>query len=77
MAGHWIRSADVGRVLRAAAQPRRPSLWARLWAAWLVEATGWQKHSIRGWISTANKKGHQIELQKDEHGKRYVALAGK
>ena len=38
-----------------------------------MEATGWQRHSIRGFISTASKK-RGIESVKDEAGQRRYRL---
>ena len=42
----------------------------------LQEATGWQAHSIRGFLSTANKRGTKIASAKREDGQRvYSAQA--
>lgn len=39
----------------------------------LMTATGWQKHSVRGFISTFGKK-HTIESTKNDAGERCYAL---
>jgi hypothetical protein len=36
----------------------------------IMEATGWQKHTVRGFISIANKGGANIESSKSEAGTR-------
>jgi hypothetical protein len=42
----------------------------------LMEATGWQAHSVRGFIATLGKKGTAIESFKSEAGERtYKAKA--
>jgi hypothetical protein len=41
----------------------------------IVKATDWQKHSIRGFLSTAAKKhGHKIESTKTEAGDRVYQI---
>ena len=41
----------------------------------IMEATGWQKHTIRGFISIANKGGAKIESSKSEAGARTYKAA--
>jgi hypothetical protein len=42
----------------------------------IVTATGWQAHSVRGFISTAgNKHGIKIESAKNELGGRFYRIA--
>ena len=42
----------------------------------IMEATGWQAHSVRGFISTAGKKpGVRIESQKNDTGARLYRIA--
>lgn len=42
----------------------------------LIQATGWQKHSLRGAISTlASKGGHKIESFKTDAGERAYRIA--
>jgi hypothetical protein len=36
----------------------------------IMKATGWQAHSVRGFISTAKKRGIKIESVKNERGER-------
>lgn len=36
----------------------------------IMSATSWQAHSVRGWISTAGKKGTKIESSKNAAGER-------
>jgi hypothetical protein len=45
----------------------------------LMEATGWQKHSVRGFIAGTLKKklGATVESTKDAAGERRYAIAGK
>jgi hypothetical protein len=40
----------------------------------IMTATGWQKHSVRGWISTAGKK-RTIESSKNAAGERTCCIA--
>ena len=40
----------------------------------LCEATSWQKHSVRGAISTLKSKGHVIVSSKDNDGSRKYTL---
>lgn len=40
----------------------------------LCEATSWQKHSVRGAISTLKSKGHNIASSKDSDGSRKYTL---
>ena len=41
----------------------------------IMEATGWQAHSVRGFISTAGKKhGIEIESSKNEAGERVYTI---
>jgi hypothetical protein len=43
----------------------------------ILTATGWQAHSVRGFISTAGKKhGVKIESLKNEAGDRIYQLCG-
>jgi hypothetical protein len=35
-----------------------------------MKATGWQAHSVRGFLSTARKNGLKIESAKSEKGGR-------
>ena len=45
-------------------------------AAELQQATGWQAHSVRGFLSTASKKGHaKVSSSKREDGKRVYSVA--
>ena len=39
-------------------------------AAELQQATGWQAHSVRGFLSTAKKRGTKIASAKREDGQR-------
>jgi hypothetical protein len=42
----------------------------------LMKATGWQAHSVRGFLSTASKKhGLKIESAKNESGERVYTIA--
>ena len=42
----------------------------------IMEATSWQAHSVRGFISTAGKKHHvKIESSKNESGGRVYRIA--
>ena len=41
----------------------------------LMSATGWQKHSVRGFLATLNKKGAMIESFKSESGVRTYKAA--
>jgi hypothetical protein len=42
-----------------------------------MQATGWQAHSVRGFLSTAAKKqGLQIESTRNEAGQRHYRLKG-
>jgi hypothetical protein len=36
----------------------------------LIEATGWQSHSVRGYLSSLRKKGHEINSILDHNGDR-------
>jgi hypothetical protein len=41
----------------------------------IMEATGWQKHTVRGFISILGKAGTKIESSKDEAGLRTYKAA--
>jgi Protein of unknown function (DUF3489) len=41
----------------------------------LMSATGWQKHSVRGFLATLNKKGTKVESFKNESGVRTYKAA--
>ncbi len=34
----------------------------------LTKATGWQEHSVRGFLAGALKKRHGLEVQSEKHG---------
>jgi len=36
----------------------------------LIEATQWQSHSVRGYLSSLRKKGHEINSILDHNGDR-------
>jgi hypothetical protein len=57
------------KILELIGRPKGASL------AEIVKATDWQKHSIRGFLSTAAKKhGHKIESTKTEAGDRVYQI---
>jgi hypothetical protein len=57
------------KILELIGRPKGASL------AEIVKATGWQKHSIRGFLSTAAKKhGLKIESTKTEAGDRIYQI---
>jgi hypothetical protein len=41
----------------------------------IMKATDWQAHSVRGFISTAAKKGAKIDSRKNEAGDRQYKIA--
>jgi hypothetical protein len=70
-----------------AATPRPDSKGAKILAmierakgatlAEIMKTTGWQAHSVRGFLSTASKKhGLKIESAKNESGDRVYKIAG-
>ena len=43
----------------------------------IVEATGWQKHTVRGFVSILGSKGGlKIESSKNEAGERTYSVKG-
>jgi hypothetical protein len=44
----------------------------------MMEATGWQQHSVRGFLAGTVKKklGHELNSQKEEHGRVYRITGG-
>jgi hypothetical protein len=34
----------------------------------MMQATGWQEHSVRGFLAGALKKRHGLEVQSEKHG---------
>ena len=40
----------------------------------LCQATGWQKHTIRGFVSTLGKQGCRITSRRREDGARVYAI---
>ena len=78
---------SVKREAAKATPPRPDSKGAKILAlierakgatlAEIMKATGWQAHSVRGFLSTAAKKhGLQIESAKSESGDRVYKIAG-
>jgi hypothetical protein len=41
----------------------------------LLKATGWQAHSVRGFVSVRSKGGHEIESLKSAAGERMYRMA--
>jgi hypothetical protein len=43
----------------------------------LIKATGWQAHSVRGFLSGAKKMGIRVESSKRPDGDRFYRIASK
>ncbi len=59
------RETKGSKVLEMLARPKGATLTE------IMKATGWQKHTVRGWISIANRKpGVSIRSARNEKGER-------
>ena len=55
-------------ILSLLAQPEGATLEA------LIKATGWKSHSVRGYLSSLRKKGHEIASKLDHNGDRVYSI---
>lgn len=62
-----IRAGE--RILKLITRPKGATL------ATIMKATGWQAHSVRGFISNVRKSGSAVESSKNKRGERVYLLA--